>query len=69
VDTTTLRLPADLRAPVEEASARAIGERCASAIRARDTGLRTQDEAKAARSEDIDAGRDALVAAFGEALA
>ena len=40
---TTLTLPADLRGPVDEAIARAVGERWASRIWARDTGLWTDD--------------------------
>src|SRR6185295_18729752 len=40
---TTLTLPADLRSAVDEAIARAVGERWASRIWARDTRLWTED--------------------------
>jgi transaldolase/glucose-6-phosphate isomerase len=46
---TTLRLPTELRATVEEAIARAIGDRWASRIWARDTSLWTDDPETAAK--------------------
>jgi glucose-6-phosphate isomerase len=74
---TTLTLPGELRSPVDEAIARAVGERWASRIWARDTRLWTEDADVGARIAarlgwlDAPTAFDAEVAeltAFGEEL-
>ncbi len=75
---TTLTLPGSLQGDVEEAIARAVGERWASRIWARDTSLWTDDQAVAAtiahRLGWLDAptafvDEVAELTAFGEAMA
>jgi transaldolase/glucose-6-phosphate isomerase len=74
---TTLRLPAALQSPVDEAIAQAVGDRWASRIWARDTSLWTDDPEVAAKIANRLGWLDAPVAftdevaeltAFGDAI-